>query len=59
VPVDHRTEPWVDHGTEPVLDLSCQNDEAGRVLFTGESDDHLTVLPYADDRAMCELTVSR
>ena len=39
--VDYCSEPWViDHGTEPVLHLSCQNDQAGRVLLAGESNDH-------------------
>ncbi len=39
--VDRSAEPWIiDHGTEPVLDLPRQDDEAGRVLLAGESDDH-------------------
>lgn len=42
---DSSAETWVaNHRAEPVLDLSCQVDEARYILLTGESDDHLSSL---------------
>jgi hypothetical protein len=42
---DSSAETWVaNHGAEPVLDLSCQVDEARYILLTGGSDDHLNSL---------------